>query len=170
MVAFGKKARVAHVWLTALLTLVSGIPHVQCRCPSGRLKPFCLSFPFRSGASASCCCAAGGSSSGSCCLAPDSPPAGETVPTCCNHAHGRRAREGSRAGASCCSRTLASPGEFTPSPSVTRPTAEPGWVAALPSLGPAGVLPHERGLLSWQAHLLAPPPADLVTVLQRLTI
>ena len=40
------------VWLTATATLLAGIPHFTCRCPNGRVKPFC----FGSASKQSCCC------------------------------------------------------------------------------------------------------------------
>jgi hypothetical protein len=60
--------------------------------------------------------------------------------------------------------------EFAPSASQTPPD-DPAPSALFPCFGAAPVrLPVELGLLSWQAHLLAPPPTDLVIVLQRFLI
>lgn len=58
MVIQSKKAWIGLIWLTATMTLVAGLPHNTCRCPGGQVKPFCLgSAPGDRG----CCCG------GSCC-------------------------------------------------------------------------------------------------------
>src|SRR5262245_60186384 len=86
MAALGKKARVAHVWLTALLTLFAGLPRVQCRCPDGRVKPFCLGPCVRADGSPGCCCAGAGTPA-ACCAAETSTPAEDAEPPCCACAH-----------------------------------------------------------------------------------
>jgi hypothetical protein len=52
MGGFRKSFLVLQVWLTAFLTLAGEIPHYQCRCPNGSLKPFCLGWFSADG----CCC------------------------------------------------------------------------------------------------------------------
>ena len=90
--------RVASVWLTALMTLASGAPHLTCVCPNGHVKPFCLSvLPGFAG----CCCGASGrtpddQNRGCCCCSArhdgaGSDPGQERV--CC---HSRRPRHGAQ--------------------------------------------------------------------------
>ncbi len=175
MAGFGEKARVALVCLTALMTLVAGSPHVQCRCPDGRLKPFCLVSFSRAADSAGCCCGTEGPSSrGRCCLAPGTTPA-RKASSCCGHSHGRRQRataDGTdRVQGVCCTRTMVPSGDLALAPSAPEPSTDPTSVVLFSSpAASAAVLPSEGRLLSWQAHLLAPPPTDLITLLQRLTI
>src|SRR5438552_17897173 len=45
-----------HVWLTAIMTLVAGLPHWQCLCPNGNTKSACLEIT----SSAQACCCNGG--------------------------------------------------------------------------------------------------------------
>lgn len=45
------------IWATAFSTLLAGLPHLQCRCPDGRIKPFCLSFVIPSTCCGRSCCA-----------------------------------------------------------------------------------------------------------------
>ena len=176
MGTFAKKARAARVWLTALLTLIAGSPRVQCRCPDGRLKPFCLAFLYRDAEGAGCCCGAKGqaASSGSCCQAPGAPSTPEADCPCCAHCCRQPAGEepgAGRLGAPCCAKTLTPSSDLALTPSATGAEADATSTAALSSPEPCGSpLPEERGLLAWQAHLLAPPPTDLLALLQRLTI
>jgi hypothetical protein len=58
MASWRRMFLVAHVWLTALMTLLTGLPHFRCQCPSGYVKSLCFSGFFSTG---ECCCA------GSCC-------------------------------------------------------------------------------------------------------
>src|SRR5438552_5070598 len=58
MRSFGRKAWIGQAWLTAVMTLVTAVPHFDCRCPDGHVKPFCLSI---SRAASGCCCG------GTCC-------------------------------------------------------------------------------------------------------
>ena len=50
-----KTIRTAFIGLTALMTLVTGLPHFRCQCPNGSVKPFCFGY----GCSASACCCGG---------------------------------------------------------------------------------------------------------------
>jgi hypothetical protein len=40
-------------WLTILLTPLTGMPHFVCRCPNGRVKPYCLGLASKA---SGCCC------------------------------------------------------------------------------------------------------------------
>jgi hypothetical protein len=37
-----KTGVVAIVWLTAVSTLLASLPHIECRCPDGRVKVLCV--------------------------------------------------------------------------------------------------------------------------------
>ncbi len=163
-----RTAWVAHVWLTAVMTLVAGLPHFDCWCPNGQLKPFCLGHP----AAASGCCCGGG-----CCRrAGDTPPGRRAKErSCC----GRRHRPGGRNTLTAraevrhpgCSKALARSEVCTP-PRVKAAVEQDRTVAALlpPALdGASSLVPRADARASWQVHLLA-PPTDLVTLLQHLLI
>ena len=176
MPVLGKTARVARVWLAALLALLAGSPRVQCRCPDGRLKPFCLGFLFRGAALVGCGSAAKGqtASCDGCCHSPGAPPAEEAEPPCCPHCHRRQTGDtpgGASVAGPGCVRTLAQPAYVSLTPSDQGPLA--GLVSAAllaPPGAPALPLSSGHGPVSGQAHLLAPPPTDLVTALQRFLI
>ena len=104
---------VAHVWLTAFMTLIVSTPHFDCRCPDGRIKPFCLALLT---GKTGCCCES------SCCsvsigvdargLATHASPSG-TVPKntccCCNGTQenaGDESRTTPRLGKAGCQKTL----------------------------------------------------------------
>jgi|SRR5579875_763153 hypothetical protein len=48
---------VMRIWATAISTLLAGVPHLQCRCPDGHIKPFCLSILVPSTCCDRSCCA-----------------------------------------------------------------------------------------------------------------
>jgi hypothetical protein len=172
MASFRRVVRVAHVWLTASLTLFAGLPHVSCRCPDGHVKPFCLSFITRT---TGCC------GRDTCCSAsrqeeapgPGSPSGGPEKKSCCCHAT-RGTDSGpagkARLGSQGCRRTLA---ETAPAIPGTEPTSGdhlavgpfvPVPSTHLPLLPPAADAPR-----SWQSYRL-PPPTDLVVTLQHFLI
>src|SRR6266850_4003434 len=69
-------------WLTVQSTLFAGLPHFQCQCPTGRLKPFCLGLASSPG---KCCCGSRGCGSsqerGCCCR---SASGSSRASTCCS--------------------------------------------------------------------------------------
>ncbi len=174
---FRQTALVAQVWVTAVMTLVAGLPHFDCRCPDGRVKPFCLSFAFET---SGCCC------SGTCC-SPTEESANRsgygTTPArqakkapCCSRHRGPETSElpsanGCRAGGSGCVRTLTQPQDVACAPSQATGRADVAALVAVPaSVSFVHALPaaaHNQP--SWETHSLA-PPVDLVTVLQHLLI
>src|SRR5262249_19031877 len=87
----GSKLRVALVWMTAVMLLAAGLPHVRCVCPDGHVKPFCLG---SASPTSGCCC--GGSCCGAapgertCCQSPPPTDPGATTQCCCCQAHARR--------------------------------------------------------------------------------
>jgi hypothetical protein len=152
MSSFGNIAWIGHIWLTALMTLVAGVPHFACRCPDGRVKPFCMGTPS---AKSGCCCR------GTCC----SPSEGGTC--CC----GTRSRiPGPEVGRSNCTKTLAPSVLLTVGHGKTT-LANPLTVGALPAqaVSVLSLTTMVGARPAWQAHQIA-PPTDLITVLQRLVI
>jgi hypothetical protein len=162
--------RAAFIWLTALMTLVTGLPHFRCQCPNGSVKPFCFGY----GCSASACC---------CGNACESVPAGvrhgrapapgrnRRAACCCTNV--TRSSDSARSGgvphvqSRGCVKSLAQHQNLVPS----RPgaTASDGgaFIAVLASCHSGSTPTLARiGL----AHLSAPPPSDLVILHQRFII
>jgi hypothetical protein len=153
MSSLGSIAWIGHIWLTALMTLVAGVPHFACRCPDGQVKPFCMGTPS---SKSRCCCR------GTCC----SPIEGGT---CCCAAQSRTA--GPEVGHSNCTKTLAPSVLLTVGHGRTT-IAKPLTAGALVAAQAASVVSlttMARARSAWQAHQIA-PPSDLITVLQRLVI
>jgi hypothetical protein len=177
MRTLGRAALTGLVWLTAGMTLLAGVPHFDCRCPTGRVKPFCVGFTWEK---SSCCCGGGCCSSnhnGACCCRGKKPPTGGNAKnwSCCKQhtaPNGGPRPEGRPvANSSCCVKTLAQQGLLAPGPAKETRSKDFGVraaVAAQPTTFyiPAGLSPSR---LPCSLHLLA-PPADLVTLLQRFLI
>lgn len=152
-------------WLVLLLTPLTGVPHFVCRCPNGRVKPYCLgcvskttgcccgcSCCRRSSDAKRCCCHAGGASSTQC-------PSAEPSPD--SHCS---------AGRSGCTKTLAEQAVFTPRGEQTARDVsldEATLPASLVPLNP--LIKGGKDGSSHPGHSLA-PPVDLVTLLGRLLI
>jgi hypothetical protein len=177
MRTLGRTALAGLVWLTAGMTLLAQMPHFDCRCPTGQVKPFCLGFTQEK----SPCCCGGGCCSGNpngpcCCGGKESPTGGKAKNrSCCNHQTQPKGdpRPDGRpvANSASCVKTLAQQGLLAPGPAKETNGKDVGLRAAVatqptPFYPPAGLSP---GRLSDSLHLLA-PPADLVTLLQRLLI
>jgi hypothetical protein len=159
------------VWAAALLTPVAGIPHVDCLCPDGHVKFFCLNFSSKSGP---CCC--GGaccSPDGGCCCAKRSSVHATQGKgkACCHQDRTHDTASGDRLAGTTCKKTLAEAATQT-IPPATAAAHDHATVVALaaapvPLLAPdadAGV-----SLLSWQSYGL-PPPTDRVIAFQHLVI
>jgi hypothetical protein len=178
------KLRVPLAWLTATTLLVAATPHFHCVCPNGKVKRFCLN--IASGPTGCCCggsCCAGNQGGECCCQAPGRLAAEQNAeqPCCCCAATAQQPRQDTRpAGAAahvqgkCCTKTPE--GGFiavTPEQGPERLGPSSGGLTLLvaaPGPALAAVAPHGGGWrLAWQSHQL-PPPTDLVTTLQRLTI
>src|SRR5579884_764691 len=167
------------IWLTAVMTLVAGTPHFDCRCPNGNVKPFCLALLT---GKTGCCC------EGSCCsaspgddgkdraahAAPSATVAKKTC--CCCKAHqenaGNGSRTDSRLGKAGCQKTLAKTAVAVAEPTVKAPdqdrTAHLFVPAPEPVRGQIGFASCDY-LSSHHYHRI-PPPTDLVTVLQHFLI
>src|SRR5262245_55188664 len=159
-------------WLTALMTLVAGIPHFRCQCPDGGVKPFCLA--FGSTHPSGCCCG------GACCSAQGQ--------ECCCRA--RPASLGEPDEPSCCAATQAAPAEVEmqqaaavgarrthcekSAAQVTELGVTHSRTIADAGLAPADLLPlgsafacpplPDRSPVYWSIRLPA-PPGDLIVLL-----
>jgi hypothetical protein len=174
MRTLGRTALAGLVWLTAGMTLFAGMPHFDCRCPTGQVKLFCVGFTWEK---SHCCCGGGCCSSGPdgpCCCRGKHPPTGGKRPCCEQHTRPSddpRPEGQPVAHSACCVKTLAQPGLLATGPAKEMPGRDVGLSTsvssqATPFYSPASASP---GRLSCSLHLLA-PPADLVTLLQRLLI
>ncbi len=83
MAAFGILARKGLVSLAAILTLIAGGPHFECRCPGGQVKSICFGAP----SSSRCCCGGaccrGLPGRGCCCHRKSAPPRRAPRVPCC---------------------------------------------------------------------------------------
>ena len=163
-------ARVGHVWLTAIATLVAGIPMVDCRCTNGSVRSF---FAGLSSKAAGCCCDESERSSpqSTAAFVAKSGPEGRS---CC-HGKGRQqagtSAPGSHLKDTGCTKTLTDPVVFTDSHAkqsvakdLTAHTAfsVQGWsVKGQPEQDPIYFACHQHCL---------PPPTDLVITLQHFLI
>jgi hypothetical protein len=181
MRAAGKNLVSGLACLAALLTPLSGVPHIVCRCPDGHVKPFCLGITVPK--SGGCCCRGsccsrnrGGKCCGCCRTHGATCDRRGTRAPCCGSPQvpsGAKALAGGSgaADASCCVKTLQRtvslaivPVKETPGKD-TRHLADLAEAAATAGV-PAGIsvfrvpgLAHSPG-----------PPADLPTLLRRLVI
>jgi hypothetical protein len=174
MATWRRKFLVAHVWLTAFTTLLAGLPHFRCQCPTEYAQPLSLSIPFPVGK----CCGAG-----SCCpSSPEGPDhSGDFVTVsqakrpCCCHAKsepntnndGRHTQLKSLN----CKRTLT---DAAPALSSSQKITSENLVVELlvSNLAPPSLdLSLQAGYFSppWQSHS-QPPPTDLVVTLQHFLI
>ncbi len=179
MKAFGKITRAGFGWLTAIMTLVAGLPHFQCQCPNGSIKPFCFGI-FCS--SSGCCCGDVCSGAGRGGVTPPlrgnvrAVPGRKGRPACCcprpvsrstpQHSDGPPRVENRG-----CRKSLAQQQQLAPS-SATKIVHDRGAVdTAL--LTPPARTPLDSARTGTDVgglHLTAPPPPDLVIVLQRFLI
>ena len=160
-------------WLTAIMTLIAGLPHYRCQCPNGAIKPFC----FGIACSASGCCCGGTCEAGvgaSCSKGPGAPSHGRgKMACCCTNSHGRSNRAPSRnpqVENGGCVRTLAQQ-HLALSPSA--PTVPQNHLPAFAFFTPTVSANYAPGLAPLQdrgLHLSAAPPPDLVILLQRFLI
>jgi hypothetical protein len=179
MRAIGNKLVSGLACLAALLTPLSGAPHVVCRCPDGHLKPFCLSITARK--STGCCCGGACCSSGKvgkCCCCRTCGPGG-TRPgaraSCCDQHQARPGeglpKSGPRfAERPCCQKTLVAAESLARAPK--KATAGDGLCRSADAPPPASVCVPEAGSVfhaPGQVHSPG-PPADLPTLLRRLVI
>ncbi len=159
-----KTAVVGQVLLTAIMTVVAGMPHFSCVCPDGSVKANC--FTISSGSS--CCCGAGkccGASDGNGCCSRSKNPLStdEGKGSCCGQHQDQEAR-GSSGGcfepqAPCCNRSLAVPNAASASDS--KNNSFETLSISVSSLSPVAKEANFAGL--WQTHQVA-PPTDLFAI------
>lgn len=151
------------VWLTASTSLFSGMSSLSCRCPNGQEKPFCFGVPSEK---TSCCCG------GSCCsVNPDSMTVGTGSVCCCCESEQKPPEPcnetGFRANVPCCSKTL-SQAELTTAPEPID-HRDDGSTVIVKVMSPVVSIPQSTIREVWEPFRV-PPPTDLVTLLQHLTI
>jgi hypothetical protein len=163
------------VWATAVSMLVASTPHFVCRCPNGDIKPFCLASTFTKSSccNVTCCSSESGGSNSS-----KAKPGGKS---CCarKNTFGNAPDKGNRTddrnsspafGKTCCQKVLVQSEGSSLNSSETKLTPSSpildlsGATAAENAVAPSILL-----LARWRFDRL-PPPTDLVTTLQRLTI
>ena len=182
MRAIGNKMVSGLACLAALLTPLSGIPHVVCRCPDGHVKPFCLNITTKK--SAGCCCGGAGCSSGkvakcSCCSCRTRGTGSgrqDARRTCCDP-HPPRPGEGLPQSGSrlterpCCEKTLVAAESPAIAPEKVTAGADLRPSADLPVASAFVCAPEAGSVLRAPGQAHSPGlPADLPTLLCRLVI
>jgi hypothetical protein len=168
MVCIGRAALVANVWVTAAMTLVAGVPHFDCRCPDGSVKPFGLGALSRL---AGCCCARTNSKPHP--ARPAARPAPSCRACCCHQAPPAADEPESDTGwqRPGCTKLLVRPTSYTPGAAQVLdrepPAAEPMCLAGAVDR-PTPTAAEIRRADQWPRAL--PPPGDRLSLLQRLTI
>ena len=156
------------VWLTAGMTPLAGMSHLTCRCPNGRVKPFCFGLATNE---SGCCCG------GECCTTakpacPSARKAQVLTRCCCQQQRAARAALANDCGcftATCCTKTRVGPKasvvSYGEKPVPEGPTvqavlaSQPMVSSAVPSAPCRFRREHQR-----------PPPTDLVITLQHFLI
>lgn len=161
--------------LMAVVMPLSGVPHFDCVCPDGRVKPFCSG---RASPDTGCCC--GGSCCPSaqggkcCCRAQEPSPSAPAGQSCCSHKHRLPSPHPSggsgQVKGTCCHLTLvqAEPPGFTLAGAEANPPTF-GFSTPLCQAEFVSLVSSGRGRFSVprQHH---PPPTDLIITLRHLTI
>ncbi|HEV3259262.1 MAG TPA: hypothetical protein VG013_20510 [Gemmataceae bacterium] len=155
------------------MTLLTGTPHVDCFCPDGRVKPFCISLSWNSPA---CCCG------GECCTAavsrcccrnenPQTTDHGRVRP-CCAHGQGHPADAHNQAAPTPCKKKLAE----ADARAITPPAFARGQHQAVALLLPVPALElistppaAAECSLFWQSYR-PPPPTDRVVAFHHFII
>lgn len=183
------------VWATAASTLLGSTPHFVCRCPDGTVKPFCSGKPSAGSScccGGTCCCSGNQGKKGSCCQSVQPRGPAGSRPSCCSHNGAaqssgqsvpdtdgqkqgrptdRAVGDGPAVSSTCCQKTLVS----AEAPSVVPPETkapEKGTpdVSLLDRMKVEHLGPTMTAGTAFREPYELPPPADLVTTLQRLTI
>jgi hypothetical protein len=174
-----KTVLVGQVWLTAIMTLIAGIPQFSCICRNGGTKPVCVSLATDT---PGCCCGGGNCCSPSpgrsgCCRNP-AKAANTDQPThksCCAERGDQNPdlQQGVQlnAGQKCCTKTLTPPQVTAVSYHKTVVERDASFLALIPqsvTLSPPS-LATAKGPTLWQISLVV-PPTDLVDLLQHYLI
>lgn len=148
------------VWATSASVLLAATPFPACRCADGHVKLFCFS---SASAKSSCCCG------GTCCPS-------EKDQDCCHKgkrdpAADKTSEQGPALAKACCAKTLVHVKGSTLNRSETQIDQNAIAMICLTAESATEMIvsPPAQLLAMWRLHQL-PPPTDLVTALQRLTI
>jgi hypothetical protein len=158
-------------------------PHFVCRCPNGRIKPFCLGL---TSAKAECCCAGGCccSTHGPACCCEGAPRTIQaatadqaTESACCRRPHDEQTATsvllGDQASVrqTCCTKTLVRPESLSASyskPTYVKDVTSDSFLSA--GAQPVPRLPEQDHYqVLWRNHQI-PPPTNLVILLQHLVL
>jgi len=168
VVLLTKTAVVGQVLLTAIMTVVAGMPHFSCVCPDGSVKVNCFTF-----SSGSCCCGAGNccgatDGDGCCSRAKNGLSADHGKRSCCGQ-HQNQKTNGPTSGsinskATCCVRSLATPDSSAASSGKTLPSKDNSFQSLSISVSPLSPVAKEANFAGlWQTHQVA-PPTDLFAI------
>ena len=166
MATFTNLVTTIHVWLTALMMLVAGIPQLRCGCPGGDVKPS-PSAPDSQPAGC-CCCGATREACG------EAVSSDEKDKCCCCHPSQERpttdSERGPRAGLQKprCIKELQRTVSVAP-PRTEQSDHQEQAIAPLARTVPVCLPVFPLSPRIWRLHLL-PPPTDLITLLQHLTL
>jgi hypothetical protein len=162
-----KAAFAGTVWLTAIITLIAGVPVSRCFCADGGEKS--LLTPVSLPANSCCQC-------GTCSEEDDQPPL--PTPTddnhaCCQHqthAASGPSRDSGQFRSKSCVKSVAvmAPSTIPQEQKPDRPSLTAVWIA-VPQFTLALSVTANRPVAYFEVHLL-PPPTDLVIALQHLVI
>jgi len=174
-----KTALAGQVWVTAIMTLIAGIPQFSCICSNGSTKSICVSVAMDS---SGCCCGGGNCCSpsqdaGGCCCKPVKAANADRPAhkSCCDARRDQKPDQEQvvrlQADQKCCTKTLTQPQVTAVSyhKTVVERDASfqalsPQSLALSPSWSATAKVPT-----TWQINLVA-PPTDLVELLQRYLI
>jgi hypothetical protein len=156
MGTISKVVRVGLVWSALLMTPIAATPRVDCLCPDGHVRPFCLGLFAPPSA---CCGGRQGSSGGA--------PAKRAA--CCRGRNLGNSPAGSRIAGTPCTKTLVAGKLQSVPPTSAAAQDETTALVLAPVPVSSGVPASPECRLSRHRHRL-PPPTDLVISLQHLTI
>lgn len=158
------------LWLTAISTVVAGMPHFVCHCPNGKTHKLLAFSTCKMGG---CCCAAsvGREKDMSARPAPQSQPKKRS---CCSDTEERAAKTETGGESARCPNCLQS---VEQADAQALPVTEdvPGDADSVMTLAwheatfASFLVSAETTASRWEPYRI-PPPLDLITVLQRLTI
>jgi hypothetical protein len=178
MRAIGNKMVTGLACLAALLTPVAGTPHVDCLCPNGHVKLFCLNI---TSCKSGCCCRGmccprtqGGKSC--CCRKATRAAPPDKKANCCG-IHQTRPGEGPPGGGAngaeppCCTKTLTGSESLALAPKRAAAPDDSYPSGDLPAALAVAHAPEAGSVFHLFALAHSPgPPADLITLHRRLVI
>jgi hypothetical protein len=161
-----RTVRATPAWLTAVMTLVAGIPQLRCGCPGVDVKP-APSAPASQPAGCCCCSAIHEDSSEA------ASPSDENEESCCCHRSQKRIADSQTEPPADlqkphCVKELQRTDAVAPTPTEKSDHQQQAG-AQLSRTVPVCFPVHPPRPRIWGLHLL-PPPTDLITLLQHLTI